>query len=87
MSKTIIYFNDYVSLAVLLLMAVAIVAGQTDASAYEAEKAMSLEPVATFEAMPNDRLNFDFDGHVGDAALKISIAVVTDLRHFRGEDE
>jgi hypothetical protein len=87
MSKTFIHFNDYVSLAVMLLMVVAFVAGQADASAYAAEKAMSLEPVATFEAMSDDRLKINFDGHLGDEALKISIAVVTDLRHFRGEDE
>ena len=87
MSKTIIHFNDYVSLAVMLLMVVAFVAGQADASAYEAEKAVSLAPVATFEAMPDDWLKINFDGHLGDEALKISIAVVTDLRHFRGEDE
>jgi len=87
MSKTIIHFNDYVSLAVMLLMVVAFVAGQADASAYEAEKAMSASPVAAFEAMPHEQLKINFDGHLGDEVLKVSIAVVTDLRHFRGEDE
>ncbi len=87
MSKTTIHFNDYVSLAVMLLMVVAIVAGQADASAYEAEKAMSLAPVAAFEAASDTRLKINFDGRLGDEALKISIAIATDLRHFRGEDE
>ncbi len=83
MSKTIIHFNDYVSLAVLLLMVVAFVAGQADASAYDNEKATSLAPVTAFD----NRLRINFDGHLGDEALKFSIAVATDLRHFRGEDE
>ena len=87
MSKTIIHFNDYVSLAVMLLMAVAIVAGQADASAYEAEEAMSLAPVVALEAAPDHRLKINFNGHLGDEALKISVAIVTDLRHFRGEDD
>ena len=34
MSKLSIQFNDYVSLAVMLLMLVALVAGQSDAGAY-----------------------------------------------------
>ena len=83
MSKPIVHFNDYVSLAVMLLMIVALVAGQADASDYPAKKALSLVPITVMD----DRLNIDFDGHIGDQALKVSIAVVTDLSHFRGEDE
>jgi len=55
MSKPSIQFNDYVSLAVMLLMLVALVAGQTDTRVY--------------------------------ADDQINIAVVTELSHFRGEDE
>jgi len=83
MSKPIIHFNDYVSLAVMLLMIVALVAGQADASSYAAHKALSVAPITVLD----DRLNIDFNGHIGDQALKVSIAVVTDLSHFRGEDE
>jgi len=55
MSKLSIQFNDCVSLAVMLLMLVALVAAQTDThtAAYD----------------------------------QVSIAVVTELTHFRGEDE
>jgi hypothetical protein len=83
MNKPSIHFNDYISLAVMLLMVVAFVAGQADASDYATDKARSIAPIAVLD----DRLSIDFSGHIGDQALKISIAVVTDLGHFRGEDE
>lgn len=83
MGKPIIHFNNYISLAVMLLMVVALVAGQAGASDHAAEKAVSVAPIEILE----DRLNFDFRGHIGDQALKVSIAVATDLSHFRGEDE
>jgi len=44
-----------------------------------------------FSATPitiiDDRFNIAIDGHIGDQALKVSIAVVNDLNHFRGEDD
>ena len=84
MSRPIVQFNDYISLAVMLLMVVALVAGQADASA---EKA-SVEPVAISPiAIVDDQVVFNFDGHIGDQAMKVSIAVAADLSHFRGEDE
>jgi hypothetical protein len=83
MGKPTIHFNDYVSLAVMLLMVVALVAGQADARDYAVDKALSVAPIAVLD----DRLNINFNGHIGDQALKVSIAVVTDLNHFRGEDE
>ena len=74
MSKSTIHFNDYVSLAVMLLMIVALVAGQADASAYAAKKVLSVAPITVLD----DRLNIDFDGHIGNQALKVSISVVTE---------
>lgn len=74
MSKPSIHFSDYISLAVMLLMFVALVAAQADASAYAAEKALSVVPITGLD----DRLNIDFDGHIGYQALKISISVVTE---------
>jgi hypothetical protein len=74
MSKSTIHFNDYVSLAVMLLMIVALVAGQADASAYAAEKALFVAPITVLD----DRLNIEFDGHIGYQALKVSISVVTE---------
>ncbi|MCJ7590234.1 MAG: hypothetical protein MUO51_02660 [Woeseiaceae bacterium] len=83
MFKPTVHFNDYVSLVVMLLMVVALVTGQADASAYGVDKST---PVSAIAAM-DDRINIDFDGQLGDAVLKVSIAVATDLSHFRGENE
>jgi hypothetical protein len=83
MFKPTIHFNDYVSLAVMLLMVVALVAGQADASSYADGEGRSVAPIA---AMDN-RTSIDFEGQLSKQALKISIAIVTDLSHFRGEDE
>jgi len=83
MFKTSVQFNDYVSLVVMLLMFVALVAGQADASTRASERETLVSPVVALD----DRLSFDFDGHLSDKALKISVAIVTDLSHFRGEDE
>ena len=83
MSKPTVHFNDYVSLAVMLLMFVALVAGQADARAYAAEKVFSATPITAID----DRFSIAIDGHIGDQALKVSIAVVNDLNHFRGEDD
>lgn len=83
MSKPSIHVSDCVSLAVMLLMIVALVAGQAEASAYATADKASVAPIARVD----DRITFDFDGHIGDQAMKLSIAVVTDSSHFRGEDE
>jgi len=83
MSKPSIHINDYISLAVMLLMIVALVAGQAEASAYATANKGSIAPMATMD----ERIRFDFDGQLGDQAMKLSIAVVSDLSHFRGEDE
>jgi hypothetical protein len=83
MFKANVQFNDFVSLAVMLLMVVALVAGQADANAHLAQDAMPVAPIATHD----DRINIDFNGYLGDAALKVSIAIVSDLNNFRGEDE
>lgn len=83
MFKPTIQFNDYVSLAVMLLMVVALVAGQADASTYADSREMSVAPIATLD----NRTNIDLQGQLSEQALKVSIAIVTDLSHFRGEDE
>ena len=83
MFKPNIQFNDYVSLAVMLLMIVALVTGQADASTYADGNEMSVSPITALDR----RTNINFEGQLSDQALKISIAIVTDLSHFRGEDE
>lgn len=83
MFKIGLRFNESVSLAVMILMVVALVAGQADASTESADLERPVSPIVALD----DRINIDFDGRLGDAVLKVSIAVATDLSHFRGEDE
>ena len=79
MSRPNVQFNDYVSLAVMLLMLVALVAGQADAGT----------DLGTWDdtVIEEDRLNLHFDGKLGDRELKISIDFAAEPSHFRSEDE
>ena len=83
MSQPNIQFHADVSLAVMRLMVVALVAGQADASAYAKDDSPSVTPIAALE----NRTKISFEGQLGEKALQVSIAIVTDLSHFRGEDE
>ena len=83
MSKPILYFNDYVSLTVMLLMIVALVTGQANASADPADSNLSVDPVLSIE----DTTSLHLHGYLSDKSLKVSVEIVTDLGHFRGEDE
>ena len=83
MSKPILYFNDYVSLTVMLLMIVALVTGQANASADPADSNLSVDPVLSIE----DTTSLHLHGYLSGKSLKVSVELVTDLGHFRGEDE
>jgi|GEM_PF-2033549 len=83
MNKPAIYFNDFVSLAVMLLMVVALVFGQATADQPPSGSLTEISPVATMD----DRAKIQLSGYLGDKALQVSIDIVTDLSHFRGEDE
>ena len=83
MNRPVIYFNDFVSLAVMLLMVVALVSGQATADQAPSDSLTKISPVATMD----DRTKIHLSGYLGDEALKVSIDIVTDLGHFRGEDE
>lgn len=83
MFKSTVQFNDYVSLAVMLLMVVALVAGQADANSQPNREGMSVTPLAALD----DRTNIHFESQLDEEALRISIAIVSDSSHFRGEDE
>jgi len=79
MSMPTVQFNDYVSLAVMLLMLVALVAGQADAG---------VETATWNDAViEDDRLNLHFDGKLGDNEVTISIDFAAEPGYFRSEDE
>ena len=83
MNRPAIYFNDFVSLAVMLLMVVALVSGQATADQAPSDSLTKISPVATMD----DRAKIHLSGYLGDKTLQLSIDIVTDLGHFRGEDE
>ncbi|MCH9693993.1 MAG: hypothetical protein K0U72_05750 [Gammaproteobacteria bacterium] len=80
MPRPSIQFNDYVSLAVMALMIVALIAGQASAKGQEIDAAL---PAAAIE----EPVRLAFDGQFGDAAVKVSISLDGDSSYFRGEDE
>ncbi len=83
MFKPAEYVSEFVSFAVMILMAVAVVAGQASASIEEASAAAATE----FHQAIEDRFNIDFEGRLGAKAVIITIGVVSDLGQFRGENE
>ncbi len=81
MSRATVQFNDYVSLAVMLLMLVALLGGQSGSTAH------AEEPFVLAEADNSHVLTIDFDGQFGDNEVTIKLVADKDLSHFRGEDE
>ncbi len=88
MFKPANYVSEFVSISVMLLMAIALIAGQANATVDQANVA-----TPEIQQMTGDRFNIDFEGQLGDKAVRITIGVITklgadaDLSHFRGEDE
>lgn len=80
MPRAIVQFNDYVSLAIMLLMFIALLGGRSAAT----ELASYDQPGAATVAIP---FTLEIDGHIGDRAIKVGLAVAGEFSHFRGEDE
>ncbi len=72
-----VQFNEFLSLALMLLMIAALAAGQ--ASADDRGSVIAADPV------PENVLSIDVDGRVGVDVLSIRISAET--HPFRGEDE
>ncbi len=81
MSRATVQFNDYVSLAVMLLMLVAFLGGQSGSVAH------ADEPAALADRDNTHVLTIDFDGEFGDKEVTIKLVADKDLNYFRGEDE
>jgi len=87
MSRSIPYINEIFSITILLLMALALVAGQADARIHDESKARTdlaaaggvEEAIAPFRTT----IKAHIDGH----PLTISIDAVAELSYFRFEDE
>ncbi len=80
MPRAIVQFNDYVSLAVMLLMFIALLGGRSAAT----ELVSSDAPRAAAAAVP---FTLEIDGHMGDQAIRVGLAVAGEFSYFRGEDE
>ena len=85
MSRATVQFNDYVSLAIMLLMLVALLGGQTGSTAYADN--LENERSVLVEVDNKHLLSIDFDGQFGDNEVSIKFVADKDLSHFRGEDE
>lgn len=83
MSKSVLYINEIVSFAVMVLMAIALVASQADAKIYEA--------AASAEARGADEIDVPFramiNAHIDGNPLMISIDAVAEFNHFRFEHQ
>ena len=87
MSKPNIHFNDFVSLAVMLLMVVALISGQAGANAAPTANTTADDAARSPVSFSLDASDFEPRGFVGADSLKISVDIDTKLDHFRGEDE
>lgn len=83
MFKASVQLTDYLSIAVMLLMFVALIGGQSGAAVHKMDNIATMGPAS----IAGDRFRYDLDGHIGDKAFYLSIGVVSELGHFRGEDE
>lgn len=83
MSRANIQSTSVISIGVMLLMAAALISGESGASDRH------LETPARFAATPfsGDQVRLNLTHHFEDKALRISFAVATEFSHFRGEDE
>lgn len=72
MFKPANYVSEFVSISVMLLMAIALIAGQANATVDQANVA-----TAELQQTIGDRFNIDFEGQLGDKAVRITIGVIT----------
>jgi len=87
MSKSAPYINELVGLTVMLLMVVALVAGQADARAHEAVRADFDIVEARVLENADVPIRTTIKAHIGSQPLTISIDAVAEFSHLRLEDE
>ena len=83
MFKAANYISEFVSISVMLLMAVALIAGQANATVKEAQAAAAME----FHQVIEDRFSIDFEGHLGATAVKITVGVAAELSQIGAEND
>lgn len=75
MPKPLVPLDEFISFIVMLLLTVALIAGQADATDRQASPTRAAISKALVE------------GEIAATALKVSIDVAADLRQRRGEDD
>ena len=84
MTKPVPYLNEIVSLTVMLLMIIALVAGQAEATAGEEPRARGVPAAEQRSEAPfNATIRAEIDGK----PLTISIDASAEFEYFRPEDE
>ena len=87
MPKSVPYINEIVSITILLLMVLALVAGQADAKNHDEEQARAdfaaVDTVQKVSAPFRTTIKARIDGH----PLTISIDAAAELSYFRFEDD
>jgi len=87
MSKPIPYINEIVSLTVMLLMVVALVAGQADATVHKKVQADADVGGAVVIEEADAPFRTTIKAHIDGLPLTISIDAETEFDHFRFDDE
>ena len=83
MFKPANYISEFVSISVMLLMAVELIAGQANATVNKAQAAAAME----FHQVIEDRFSIDFEGHLGATAVKITVGVAAELIQIGDEND
>ena len=87
MSKSVPYINEFVSIAILLLMVVALVAGEADAEIHAQERVRGEIASANVIEEVSAPFRTTIEAHIDGHPLTISIDAVAELSFFRFEDE
>ena len=87
MSKSVPYINEIVSLTILLLMALALIAGQADARIHTAAGAKDAMPELKAVEEASAPFRTTIKARINGRPLTISIDAVAELSYFRFEDE
>ena len=87
MSKPIPYLNEMVSLFVMLMMAIALIAGQAQATSFDTGVAERVALQSTSMKGPKAPLSMTFEARINGQPLTVSIDAEAEFSQFRLEDE
>ena len=87
MSRSLLTINEMVSLTIMILMVIALVAGQASAEAHAEEVAEASSSEAGMVEEAHAPFRTTISAHIDGHPLRISIDAVAELSYFRFEDE